>query len=168
MKGRNYRTAKSAPYVRKEYIHGAPVPKITKFEMGNLGAEYQHKLLLIAQKRVQVRHNSLEAVRVAVNKVLFDALGESGYGLKMRVYPHIVLRENKMMAFAGADRLQEGMRRSFGKPVGLAALVKPGQPLVEINVNSNGLEAAKKALVRGARKLPTPCSIEIINNTQAA
>ncbi len=168
MRGRNYRTTKSMPYVRKEYIHGAPVPKITKFEMGNLSAEYQYKLLLLAHKRVQVRHNSLEATRVAVNKVLFDALGEAGYGLKMRVYPHIVLRENKMMAFAGADRLQEGMRRSFGKPTGLAALVEPGQPLLEINVNSNGLEAAKRALKVGSCKLPTTCSVDIIDNTKTA
>lgn len=154
--------------VRKEYIHGAPVPKITKFEMGNLHAEYQYKLLLIAHKRVQIRHNALEAVRVGVNKVLFDALGETGYGLKMRVFPHVVLRENKMMAFAGADRLQEGMRRSFGKPTSLAALVESGQPVLEIYVNTNGLEVGKRALEIGARKLPTPCSMEIINNQKGS
>ena len=32
-----------------------------------------------------------------------------------------------MIATAGADRLQEGMRRAFGKATGLAARIQPGQ-----------------------------------------
>jgi large subunit ribosomal protein L10e len=167
MKGKNYRIARGAPYTRKQYIHGAPTPKITKFTMGNTKANFTHSVLLFPLKRVQIRHNAIEAARVSINKVLFDKLGETGYCLKMRVYPHIILRENKMMAFAGADRLQEGMRRSFGKPIGLAARVEPDQPIVEINVNENGLEVAKAALKQGISKLPTTCMIKVETKTSA-
>lgn len=161
MKGSNYRMPVGMPYVRREYIHGAPQPKITKFTMGNPKGEFTHKVSLIPLRRVQVRHNALEALRVSVNKRLADKLGDANYCLRIKVYPHVVLRENKMMAFAGADRLQEGMRRAFGKPVGLAARVEPGKPIVEVEVYSGGVEAAREALKVGASKLPTPCTIEV-------
>ncbi len=161
MRGGNYRIGRSMPYVKKEYIGGAPPPKITKFTMGDTKGSFTHRLQLLSQRRVQIRHNAIEAARVAANKVLLDRLGETGYRLRVRVYPHVVLRENKMMAFAGADRLQEGMRRSFGKPAGLAARVEIGQPLLEVEVNEEGVEAAKEALRVGASKFPTPCTVEI-------
>jgi len=160
LKGRNYRIGRGMPYVRRKYIHGAPAPKITKFTMGNTSGSYSHKVLLIPLKKVQVRHNSLEAARIAVNKVLSEKLNTE-YVLHVRAYPHIVLRENKMMAFAGADRLQEGMRRSFGKPLGLAARIEIGHPIIEIGVNARGVEVAKEALRLGMSKLPTPCTIEV-------
>jgi len=48
-----------------------------------------------------------------------------------------------MIAAAGADRLQEGMRRAFGKAVSLAARVKRGQCIMEMQVIMEHLEAAK-------------------------
>ncbi|MEM3737010.1 MAG: 50S ribosomal protein L16 [Candidatus Bathyarchaeia archaeon] len=161
LKGRNYRIGKGRAYTRKEYIHGAPQPKITKFTMGDTTGKFSHKLSLVSLKRVQIRHNALEAARVAVNKILSEKLG-SAYILKIRPYPHIVLRENKMMAFAGADRLQEGMRRSFGKATGLAAQVEVGEPIIDVEVDAPGVDVAKRALNTGMSKLPTPCTIEIV------
>ncbi|MEM2235096.1 MAG: 50S ribosomal protein L16, partial [Desulfurococcaceae archaeon] len=38
--GRCYRHFSGPPYTRKEYIPGAPPPKITKFTMGNLSNDY--------------------------------------------------------------------------------------------------------------------------------
>jgi large subunit ribosomal protein L10e len=64
-----------------------------------------------------------------------------------------------MIFGAHADRLQDGMRRSFGKPIGTAARVRANQTLMTVNVNSNGVEFAKEALKRGATKLPIPCRI---------
>ena len=72
----------------------------------------------------------------------------------MCVYPHIILRENKMIATAGADRLQEGMRRAFGKPTGRAARVENGQDLFIIYVPEDGVETAKKAAEVAGTKLP--------------
>jgi len=166
VRARNYRLVKGMTYSRKEYIHGVPMPKITKFTMGNTKGEFSHRVSLIAQSDAQVRHNALEAARVAVNKYLSSNLKATDYLFRILVYPHHVLRENKMMAFAGADRLQEGMRRAFGKPVGVAARVRSGQVVMYVEVNENALEIAKEALRRGAAKLPTPCRIAI--ETKAA
>jgi len=159
MRGRNYRQPKGQPYTRNKYIHGTPPPKISKFMMGDLKSKFEFKVSLVAQGPVQIRHNALEAARVAANKVLFDALGETGYKIHLKVYPHIILRENRMIATAGADRLQEGMRRSFGKPSGRAARIKTGQSILDIYVNSNAVDTAKQALHVGTTKLPVACVI---------
>jgi len=156
MRARNYRKAKGQLYTRKEYIRGSPPPKITKFTMGDPAGKFEYQVLLMAQREAQVRHNALEAARVAVNRVLSDKLGNS-YFLRILPYPHAVLRENKMIFGAHADRLQDGMRKAFGKPVGTAARVKSGQALVMIKVNEDGIEAAKEALRLGGAKLPITC-----------
>jgi len=142
-----------------KYIHGAPPPKISKFMMGDTKSQFEYRFSLVAQGPVQVRHNALEAARVAANKVLFDALGETGYKIHLRLYPHIILRENRMIATAGADRLQEGMRRAFGKPTGRAARIKYGQSILDIYVNGNAIEAAKQALRASSKKLSVACVI---------
>jgi large subunit ribosomal protein L10e len=159
MKGRNYRQIKGQPYTRLKYIHGTPPPKISKFMMGDTKSQFEYKFSLVAQGPVQIRHNALEAARVAANKVLFDALGEIGYKIHLRVYPHVILRENRMIATAGADRLQEGMRRAFGKPTGRAARIRYGQSILDIYVNGNAIEIAKQALRVGSTKLPVACIV---------
>ncbi len=161
MKGRNYRQAKGQPYTRGEYIHGSPSLKISRFIMGDSKTTYEHKVSLLAGYAVQIRHNALEAARVAANKVLADRMGETGYLLNLCVYPHVVLRENRMIATAGADRLQEGMRRAFGKPSGRAARVRADQAILSIYVNKDAVEHAKKALAIGAGKLPSQCRIVV-------
>ena len=161
MRGRNYSRQKSQPYVRLKYIKGKPMPKIAKFVMGNTKGKFQCKVLLISNENIQVRHNALEAVRVATNKVMQDNIGTENYILWIKPYPHIVLRENKMIATAGADRLQEGMRRSFGKSVSRAARIKKGLPVIEIQTNKEYLDIAKKALKVGESKIPIKCTVEV-------
>jgi large subunit ribosomal protein L10e len=158
MKARNYREVKGPPYTRLKYIHGSPQPKIMKFSMGDPSMSFEYKFSLIAERRVQIRHNALEAARVVVNHELQTKLGNSFY-MRVLTLPHVILRENKMIFGAHADRLQDGMRRSFGKPIGRAARVEPGQPVITAFVNENGIEAAKIAMKRGEDKLPTPCRI---------
>ncbi len=160
MKARNYREVKGQAYTRKKYIRGSPVSKIVKFTMGNPSGSYNYQVRLIAEKEVQIRHNALEAARIASNRVLSEKLGNN-YHLKILPYPHVVLRENKMIFGAHADRLQDGMRNAFGKAIGLAARVKTGQSLILANVNEDGLELATLALKRGSAKLPTPCRVVI-------
>jgi len=128
--------------------------------MGDPKGSFKYQALLIAQKEAQIRHNALEAARVATNRVLSEKLGNS-YLLQVLPYPHVVLRENKMIFGAHADRLQDGMRRAFGKPIGTAARVKSDQPVIMVNVNEDGLEVAKESLKRGSAKLPIPCRIII-------
>lgn len=160
MKGRNYRDHKGMPYVRREFIAGSPQSKIAKFTGGATG-DYDFKLELISNGKVQVRHNALEAARLAANKVMSE-IGETAFYSLLKVYPHVVLRENKMIATAGADRLQEGMRRAFGKAIGLAARVTPGQVILELHVKADALEKAKIAMKTAASKLPMTTRINII------
>jgi len=161
LKGRNYRAPSGQPYTRGEYIHGSPALRISKFTMGDTKASYDYKVSLVVQAPIQVRHNALEAARVAANKVLFDTLGETGYVVRLRPYPHIILRENRMIATAGADRLQEGMRRSFGKPSGRAARLRAGQSILDLYVNQSHVDLAKEALRVSSSKLAATCRVVV-------
>jgi len=129
--------------------------------MGDTRANYEYKVSLVAQAPIQIRHNALEAARIAANKVLLDKLGETGYVVRLRPYPHIVLRENRMIATAGADRLQEGMRRAFGKPTGRAARVRAGQPIIDLYVNEPHVDLAKEALRISSSKLAASCKVTV-------
>jgi large subunit ribosomal protein L10e len=87
--------------------------------------------------------------------------GRLNFRLKLRVYPHQVLRENKMATGAGADRVQDGMRGAFGKPVGTAARVASDQKVFTVFVNPPNFLKAKEALRRASMKVPPPCRIVI-------
>lgn len=64
-------------------------------------------------------------------------------GVTMQVHPFHVLRINKMLSCAGADRLQTGMRGAFGKPAGLAARVAIGQVLLSIRTKDGNVSYVK-------------------------
>lgn len=153
IKGKNYREIKGMAYTSKVYAPGAPNSKVARFTTGKASPDYSYALELVSKGRVQIRHNALEAARVAANKKLVS-LGEEGYLLTVKTYPHIILRENKMIATAGADRLQEGMRKAFGKPIGLAARVDIGTTILELQVKATDLELGKTALHAAKAKLP--------------
>jgi len=53
------------------------------------------------------------------------------------------------------------MRLSFGKPIGLAARVSPGDVIIELFVRKEHLEEAKKSMKVAASKLPLPSRIVI-------
>src|SRR5947199_407016 len=72
------------------------------------------------------------------------------------------LRENKMIATAGADRLQEGMRKAFGKPIGLAARVEVGSVILEMGVKAENLEKAKEAMHAASAKLPMKTKVQVV------
>ena len=148
------------PYTRKSkrreksYVRGAPYSKIVIFDMGNLQANFPYAVKLIAKKEVQIRHNALEAARISVHKELSNAIGESNFKFKLKPYPHHVLREHAMAAGAGADRFQQGMAHSFGKPVGLAAQIREGQEFMIVFTNKENIEKAKIALRQACCKTP--------------
>jgi hypothetical protein len=79
-----------------------------------------------------VSSEALEAARVAANKYMVKNAGKDLFHLRVRVHPFHVLRINKMLSCAGADRLQTGMRGAFGKPQGVCARVQIGQILMSI------------------------------------
>jgi large subunit ribosomal protein L10e len=85
--------------------------------------------------------------------------GRANYHLRIRVKPYHYLRENKMISGAGADRVQDGMRKAWGKVIGIAARVRPNQALITIRVNRQHIKEARQALKKAAPKMPTPCRI---------
>ncbi len=147
-------------YTSKQFAPGAPNPKVARFTTGKARPDYEVIVKLVSDGRVQIRHNALEAARVAANKKL-ALVGEENYHLIVRPYPHIILRENKMIATAGADRLQEGMRKAFGKPIGLAARVHAGETILELGIMSANLEKAKQSMKAASTKLPMRTHTEI-------
>jgi len=161
MHGECYRKGNGQPYTRKQYIKGKPQIKIAKFQGGQRG-EYDFSVQLLINEKMQITHMAIESTRLTANKTLEKIVGETGYFSKLRIYPHVLLRENKMIAAAGADRLQEGMRRAFGKAVSLAARVNRGQCIMEMQVKKEHVEAAKKALKSACVKLPGTPSIKVI------
>ncbi len=140
---------------------GVPGSKITIFDMGNPRREYPVSVSLVIKEAVQIRHNALEAARIFANRYLVKNVGRNNYYLKIRVYPHHVLRENKIASGAGADRVSSGMRHAFGKAIGTAARVKAGQRVMSVWIDETNFKAAKEALRRAGYKFPSPTRIVI-------
>ena len=148
-------------YTSKKFAPGAPNPKVARFTTGKSRNDYDYKFKVISDGRVQIRHNALEAARVAASKKV-ALLGEENFLLRVVTYPHVILRENKMIATAGADRLQEGMRKAFGKPIGLAARVGIGSVVLELSVKAENFEKGKEAMWAAGTKLPMKTHVEIV------
>ncbi len=127
--------------------------------MGNPGGEFEVKLSLYGLERCQIRHQALEAARIASNRHMTKKVGRTKYHLRIRVKPYHYLRENKMISGAGADRVQDGMRKAWGKVIGIAARVKPNQALITIRCNRGDIAEAMVALKKAAPKIPTPCKV---------
>jgi len=162
-----YRNLAKKAYTRREYMGGVPGSKIVQFDMGNLTESYPVELSIVAEETCQIRHTALEAARIGINRQLQKEIGRGNYHLKIRTFPHHVLRENKQATGAGADRVSEGMRLAFGKAVGTAARVENGQKVFTVWTTPQYAEKAKVSLRRGIYKIPTPARIVEERATEA-
>jgi large subunit ribosomal protein L10e len=159
-----YRDIDKPAYTRREYITGIPGSKIAQYKMGNREAEgddYPIQISLVVEESVQIRHGSLEASRLSANRHLIQELGEGNYKMILRKFPHQVLRENKQATGAGADRVSDGMRQSFGKIVGTAARMQSGERLFTAWCEPEQAEAVKEAYRRAYNKITPPCRINV-------
>lgn len=147
---------------------GVPPPRITQFVVGNKTAKFPVRLTLTVDEKCQIRHNALEAARVAANRELEKHVGLTNYLFRVHVYPFHVLRENKQATGAGADRVSQGMRASFGIAVGTAARVKPNQVIMSIETTEDFIEQAKSALRKAGMKIPTPFKINILKGSASS
>ncbi len=57
---------------------------------------------------------------------------KDNFHLRIRVHPYQVVRINKMLSCAGADRLQTGMRGAFRKPYAKIARVRVDQIIMSL------------------------------------
>jgi len=149
------------PYTRKKYMGGVPGSKVVHYDMGNLTADFPVSLDLIVKEPCQIRHTALEAARVTANRYLVKTVGRMNFHLKLRVYPHHVIRENKQATGAGADRVSSGMRHAFGKIVGTAARMAADQKIFTVSTSAQNVDQAKLGLKRAGHKLPTPIKIVV-------
>lgn len=160
MKAKNYRRTTGQVYTRDEYIRSVPDSRVQKYTMGTYRDDYTHIVNLLSRMTLQIRDMALESARITAGKTLTAKL-EDRYFLELKSHPHNVLRENKMLFGAHADRLQEGMRRAFGKSVGKAARVQAEQPVLSVRVYEDGVDVAKEALTLASKKLPKSYSVRI-------
>jgi len=153
---------RKSKYRAKQYVRASPNNKIVRFDMGNPKKEFGYIVELRTKEPIQIRHNALESARQTSNRVLEKQIGKTDYHMKIRKYPHHILRENPLASGAGADRMSTGMKKSFGKPIGVAAQFKPGQAIMSVKVNKNHVLTAKEAMRKAKNKMPCACSISII------
>ena len=64
-----------------------------------------------------------------------------------------------MIAGAGADRLQKGMRRAFGRPVDMAARLRKGTDLFSIYTYKANVATAVAALQKAKHRISGSYSI---------
>lgn len=150
---------KQMPYTRKEYISRIPQVRVSKFKLGKAGG-LEAVFRLMVKKPALITQEALEAARVAANKILETELGEANYVLRLIPYPHIVLREHKMLTMAGADRLSKGMKKAYGKPTTLAAKIEAGGTVIEVFSSIKSESTVKKSLKTASSKLPVETFIE--------
>eukprot|EP00919_Chromeraceae_sp_WS-2016_P017276 GHVR01041238.1.p1 GENE.GHVR01041238.1~~GHVR01041238.1.p1 ORF type:complete len:228 (+),score=41.55 GHVR01041238.1:59-742(+) len=154
---RCYRYQKDKPYPKSRYCRGVPDSKIRIYDVGNKRADvsvFPSVVHLVSDELEQISSEALEAARVAANKYMIKSTGKDNFHIRIRVHPFHVLRINKMLSCAGADRLQTGMRGAFGKPIGVCARVNIGQILMSIRTKDDKVECAQMALKRAGYKFP--------------
>merc|ERR1712188_341612 len=147
-----YRYCKNKPYIKSRFCRGVPDPKIRIFDLGRKRAgvdEFPYCAHLVSDEIEQISSEALEAARISCNKYITKNGGKDCFHMRVRVHPFHVLRINKMLSCAGADRLQTGMRGAFGKSYGTVARVRIGQILASIRcrdpVGKHALEALRRA-----------------------
>ncbi|XP_012359793.2 60S ribosomal protein L10-like isoform X2 [Nomascus leucogenys] len=134
---RCYRYCKNKPYPKSRFCRGVPDAKIRIFDL------------------------ALEAARICANKYMVKSCGRDGFHMRVRLHPFHVIRINKMLSCAGADRLQTGMRGAFGKPLGTVARVHVAQVIMSIRSKLQNKEHVIEALRRAKFKFPGRQKIHI-------
>ncbi|KAF7174771.1 hypothetical protein CNMCM7691_003457 [Aspergillus felis] len=164
---RCYRYCKNKPYPKSRFNRGVPDPKIRIFDLGRKKANVDDFPLcvhMVSNEYEQLSSEALEAARICANKYLVKIAGKEGFHMRVRVHPFHVIRINKMLSCAGADRLQTGMRGAFGKPQGTVARVNIGQIILSVRTRDTNRAAAIEALRRAMYKFPGRQKIIVSKN----
>merc|ERR1712137_1288497 len=78
--------------------------------------------------------------------------GKDSFHMRIRVHPFHVLRQNKMLSCAGADRLSSGMRHAFGKALGVCARVDIGAIIFSVRSKIANKDKVIEAMRRASYK----------------
>lgn len=82
-------------------------PKIRIFDLGRKKAnvdEFPLCIHLVSDEFEQLSSEALEAARICANKYIVKYAGKDSFHMRVRVHPFHVIRINKMLSCAGADR----------------------------------------------------------------
>lgn len=149
---------------RREYARGGAQSKIVRFWGGAKEIPWENWELVVGLKvdlQVQISSNALEAMRITINSPLQKTIGLTNYRFRVRPKPFQKFRENRMLAFAGADRVQTGMRNSFGRSAGVCARVKAGAIICDVGVSLKNLAVVRERLRIAGMKICSPCQTVI-------
>lgn len=150
---------------RREFGRGGSQSKIVRYWGGNKNIAWEEWDLVVGlkvDKQIQISSNALEAIRITINSALQKKIGRNNYRFRVRPKPFQKYRENRMLAFAGADRVQSGMRNSFGRSTGVCARVRAGQVIAEVGTNLRNLTLVRNRLRVASMKIPCSCQIVIL------
>merc|ERR1712142_112178 len=128
---RCYRYCKNKPYPKSRFCRGVPDPKIRIYDLGSKKASvltFPAHVVMVSDELEQLSSEALEAARICANKYMTKNIGKENFHIRMR----------------GA----------YGKPQGLVARVKIGQPLMSIRIKPQHVAAAQEALRRAKFKFP--------------
>uniref|UniRef100_A0A4W2HQ63 60S ribosomal protein L10-like n=1 Tax=Bos indicus x Bos taurus TaxID=30522 RepID=A0A4W2HQ63_BOBOX len=175
---RCYRYCKNKPYPKSRFCRGVPDAKIRIFDLGRKKAKVDEFPLcghMVSDEYEQLSSEALKAARICANKYMVKSCGKDGFHIRVRLHPFHVIRINKMLSCAGADRLQTGMRGAFGKPQGTVARVHIGQVIMSIRTKLQNkehvIEALRRAkfntdefenMVAEKRLIPDGCGVKYI------
>jgi large subunit ribosomal protein L10e len=104
---RCYRYCKNKPYIKSRYCRGVPEPKIRIYDLGRKKAgvdEFPFVAHLLSWEHEQISSEALEAARISCNKYITKMAGKDSFHMRVRVHPYHIVRINKMLSCAGADR----------------------------------------------------------------
>merc|ERR1739838_1236431 len=154
---RCYRYQKNKPYPKSRFNRGVPDPKLRFYDGGAKKFSWDKFpacIHLVCGEKQQITSEALEAARIAGNKYMQVNCGKESFHIRIRVHPWHVVRINKMLSCAGADRLQTGMSHAYGKALCKSARVNIGSILISIRTKRENVEHAQEALRRAKFKFP--------------
>ena len=154
--GKCYRYCKGKAFPKSRYNRAVPDPKLRIYDGGNKLAKWDAFPMcvhLVTDEEQQISSEALEAMRVSCNRYLIKTIGKENFHIRVRKHPWHVLRINKMLSCAGADRLQSGMRNVWGKSYGKACRVKIGDILMSVRLKKVHARTAMQGVRRAKDKL---------------
>jgi len=152
---------------RKNYIGAAPALRIRQFNMGNPEGKYNLVADLRVKEYFDLRDNAIESSRMAINRKLVKELGKDGFFMKVRVYPSNLNRENKQAQGAGADRVSQGMSRSFGVPNSRSARMRKDQIVFSVLCNKGEEAIVRDALMRAKSRFAVDVYVKFHDDTKS-
>ncbi|KAL7719564.1 Ribosomal protein L10 [Entamoeba marina] len=155
--GRCYRIVRGHPFPKSKFCRGVPDPRIRLFDIGKRKAKCDEFPCCVHIVE------AMEAARICINKNMLKVSGKDSFHVRIRLHPFHVLRINKMLSCAGADRLQTGMRGAYGKNYGTCARVKVGQVFISGRCKQENLPTLVKAFKLACYKFAGRQKIVISN-----